>query len=154
MKQRIFTVVMMMAVMMAASMNLTSCGGDDASGSGGGGIGNPIPSAYVGTWTCNEYCPEDNTYEIWAMYEEDGWPPTTVKINADGSWSGSGLINGNGDCSVKQGSIEDDGYYALITFRQGGKTVSTAKVRMYLNDHRTGYVELQGYPGKWFIFKK
>ena len=152
MKQRIFTVVMI-AVMMTASVGLAGCGGDDASGSGGGGIGNPIPSAYVGTWTCNEYCPEDNTYEIWAMYEEDGWPPTTVTINGDGSWSGNGLISGNGSCSIRQGSIADDGYYALITFYQGGKSV-TAKVRTYMNDHRTGYVELQGYSDKWFVFKK
>ena len=152
MKQRIFTVVMMMAVMMTASVGLASCGGDDASGSGGGG--GSIPSAYVGTWTCDQYCPEDNTNYLWAMYEEDGWPPTTVTINGDGSWSGNGLISGNGSCSIRQGSIADDGYYALITFYQGGKTVSTAKVRTYLNDHRTGFVELQGYPDKWFVFKK
>ena len=149
--KRSFLFVVMMAVMMAASVNLTSCGGDDDASSSGG---SSIPSAYVGTWTCDEYCPADNTNQLWAMYEDEGWPPTTVTINADGTCSGSGLvINGSGTCSIKKGSIADDGYYALITFYQGGKSV-TAKVRTYMNDHRTGYVELQGYSDKWFVFKK
>ena len=151
--KRSFLFVVMMAVMMAASVNLTSCGGDDDASSSGSG-GGSIPSAYVGTWTCDEYCPADNTNQLWAMYEDEGWPPTTVTINGDGTCSGSGLvINGSGTCSIKKGSIADDGYYALITFYQGGKSV-TAKVRTYMNDHRTGYVELQGYSDKWFVFKK
>lgn len=152
MKRKLFFVSVMVALV-AMSVNLSSCGGDDDSSSSGGGGGGSIPSEYVGTWKCDHYCPADNMNEEWAMYSEDGWPPTTVTINGDGSWSGSGLINGNGTCSIKKGSLLDDGYYSMITFYQNGKTV-TAQVKTYLNDHKTGYVLLQGYPDKWFIFKK
>lgn len=155
MKKNLYFVCMMVALM-AASVNLASCSKSDDGGSGnGGGASSSIPSDYAGIWKCDEYCPADKTTEIWSMYEEDGWPPTTVTIKGDGSCSGSGMvINGNGTCTIKKGSKMDDGYYAMITFYQDGKVVSTAKVRSYLNDHRTGYVELQGYSDKWFIFKK
>ena len=132
---------------MAASVGLGGCSKSDSD--------NVIPGGYVGTWTCDEYCPSDNMNLEVAMYEEDGWPPTTVTINGDGSCSGSGLvINGNGTCSIKTGNKWEDGYWAIITFYQNGKMVSTATVKTYTNDHRTGYVALQGYPDKLFIFTK
>lgn len=146
MKKNLFFVCMMVA-MMAASVGLTSCSKSDSD--------NVIPGGYVGTWTCDEYCPSDNMNLEVAMYDEDGWPPTTITINGDGSCSGSGLvINGNGTCSIKTGNKWEDGYWAIITFYQNGKMVSTATVKTYTNDHRTGYVALQGYTDKWFIFTK
>lgn len=149
MKKNLFFVCMMVA-MMAASVGLSGCSKSDDGGSGGS-----VPSEYVGTWKCDEYCPSDNMNLEVAMYEEDGWPPTTVTINGDGTCSGSGMvINGNGTCSIKTGNKWEDGYWAIITFYQNGKMVSTATVETYTNDHRTGYVALQGYPDKLFIFTK
>ena len=146
MKKNLFFVCMMVA-MMAASVGLSGCSKSDSD--------NVIPGEYVGTWTCDEYCPSDNMNLEVAMYDEDGWPPTTVTINGDGSCSGSGLvINGNGTCSIKTGNKWEDGYWAIITFYQNGKMVSTATVKTYTNDHRTGYVALQGYTDKLFIFTK
>jgi hypothetical protein len=145
MKQSIYLLVMTAAIV-AASVNMTSCSKSDD---------DIIPGYYVGTWTCELYCPANETNMPIVMYAEDGYPPTTVTINGDGTCSGSGMvINGSGTCSVKTGNGWNDGYWAIITFYQNGKTVNTATVKSYKNDHMTGYVLLQGYSDKWFIFKK
>lgn len=136
----------MMAAMVAASVSMTSCSKDY------GGI---IPSEYVGTWTCNQYFLDNNHSEKIAMYAEDGYPPTTVTLNGDGTCSGSGMvINGSGTCTIKKGNGWNDGYWAIITFYQNGKAVNTATVKSYTNDRRSGDVLLQGHQDKLFIFKK
>ena len=138
----------LLSVMMAMVLVATSCSKSEDNGSS-------IPSDYVGTWTCNEYCQPNNTSLFIAMYAEDGYPSTTVTLNADGTCSGSGLvINGNGTWTIEPGDKFKDGYYAIITFYQNGKVVNTAWVESYMNDHRTGFVRLQNYPDKWFVFKR
>ena len=144
MKQKILLRVMMMTM----ALVVTSCNkneDDDISST----------SEYVGEWVCYSYCQPDDTSVLTPMNAEDGFPFTKVTLNADGTCSGSGMvINGGGTWTIKPGNGWEDGYWAIITFYQNGRTVNTATVVSYKNDHRTGYVRLQGYPDKWFVFKK
>ena len=64
------------------------------------------------------------------------------------------LINGDGDFTVKTGNKWNDGYWAIIQFSQGGKKISTATLESYDNDRLTGYVDIEGYADKRFVFKK
>jgi len=133
--------------MMAMALVVTSCSKDDDD--------EIIPGEFTGKWTCNEYYFTHDSHTVFAMYAEDGYPPTTVTINGDGTCSGSGMvINGSGTCSVKTGNGWNDGYWAIITFYQNGKVVNTATVKSYTNDRRSGDVLLQGHTDKLFIFKK
>ena len=146
MKQKILTMVMM-AAMVAASVSMTSCGG--------GGDDDLIPSEYVGTWTCNQYFYKDDIHTIYSMYAKNGYPPTLVAINSDGTCSGSGMvINGSGTCTIKQGDKRNDDYWAIITFYQNGKVVNRVTVESFTNDHLSGDVILPGHEDKLFIFKK
>ena len=144
MKKNLFFVCMMVA-MMAASVGLTSCSKDDD-----GGVAGAMTGDIVGTWKC-EYYQDGSNYGHFTATSE----LTTVTLRADGTCDGSGMIiNGKGNYTVKTGNKWEDGYWAIFTFTQNGKTVSTATLESFDNDHRTGYVSLSGYGDKWFVFKK
>ena len=129
MKKNVFLLCVMMVAMMAASVGLTSCSKDDD-----GGVAGAMTGDIVGTWVCDE---------------------AIVTLNADGTCSGSGVvINGNGNFSVKTGNFLKDDYHAVFTFMQNGKTVRTATLVSYTNDHKRGWVKLSGYEGETFIFDK
>ena len=140
----------MMVAMMMASVGLTGCSKDDD-----GGVAGAMTGDIVGTWTCNQYFYNDDIHTIYSMYAKNGYPPTLVAINSDGTCSGSGMvINGSGTCTIKQGDKRNDDYWAIITFYQNGKVVNRVTVENFTNDHLSGAVILPGHEDKLFIFKK
>lgn len=142
--------MMAVAAMMATNAGLTSCSKDDD-----GGAADETTSDFVGTWMCNKYFENGKSSTKYMMYAEDGYPPTKVTLEADGTCSGSGLvINGSGSYTVKTGNGYTDGYWAIFTFTQNGKVVSTDTLKTYTNDRLTGEVRIQGHAGKTFIFTK
>lgn len=142
--------VCMMVAMMTASVGLTSCSKDDD-----GGIAGAMTSDIVGTWKCEYYCIDGSSGNQYPMGDNYDLPVTTVTLRADGTCEGSGvIINGKGNFTVKTGKWWEDGYSAIFTFTQNGKTVCTATLESYTNDHRTGYVTVSGNGDKWFVFKK
>lgn len=142
--------VFLLCVMMAASVGLTSCSKDDD-----GGVAGAMTGDIVGTW-CSEYYQDGCNYDYqYPMGDNYDLPVTTVTLRADGTCEGSGLIvNGKGNYTVVTGNGWEDGYWAIFTFTQNGKTVCTATLESYANDRRTGYVTLSGNGDKWFVFKK
>ena len=136
----------MMVAMMAASVGLTSCQKDD--------VGD-MNSNYVGTWVCDQYYVGNIDNTLYPMGDLYDLPATTVALNGNGSCSGVGIvIDGKGEFTVKGGNWRDDGYWAIFTFTQNGKVVGKATLTSYTNDHKKGYVKIEGYEGKTFVFKR
>ena len=114
-----------------------------------------IPDYVVGTWAMDGYYKGDDTHTRWFTYEEDGIQETTITLKKNGKCSGKGmLINGEGDYIVKTGNKWNDGYWAIFQFVQNGSKMSTVTLTSYDNDYLTGYVEIDGYDQKLFIFRK
>jgi hypothetical protein len=135
----------LLLALMAMALVVTSCSKDDESS---------VPSGYVGTWKCNSYCAFYNLDVFYMMYAEDGYPPTTVTLNADGTCSGSGMfINGNGTWEIDRDGIVRDLYEARVIFHQKEKN-DTVFLKAEQKDLKTAYVLLPGYPDQWFVFKK
>jgi hypothetical protein len=150
MKKNVFLLCVMMVAMMAASVGLTSCSKDDDGGVAGAMTGN-----IVGTWNCEYYCIDGSSGNQYPMGDDYDLPFTTVTLRADGTCEGSGvIINGKGNYTVVTANGWEDGYWAIFTFTQNGKTVCTATLESYNNDRMTGYVTASGHGDKWFVFKK
>ena len=148
MKKHVFLLIAMVA-MMAASVGLTSCSKDDD------GVAGAMTGDIVGTWRCEHYQDGSNYNYQYPMGDDYDLPVTTVTLRADGTCEGSGaIINGKGNFTVKTGSKWEDGYWAIFTITQNSKTVCTATLESFDNDHRTGYVTVSGHGNKWFVFKK
>ena len=149
MKKNVFLLCVMMVAMMAASVGLTSCSKDDD------GVAGAMTGEIVGTWKCEYYCIDGSSGSQYPMGDDYDLPVTTITLRSDGTCEGSGLIvNGKGNYTVKTGKWWEDGYSAIFTFTQNGKTVCTVTLESYNNDHRTGYVTLSGHGNKLFVFKK
>lgn len=149
MKKNVFLLCVMMVAMMAASVGLTSCSKDDD------GVAGAMTGDIVGTWRCESYQDGSNDNYLYPMGDDYDLPVTTITLRSDGTCEGSGvIINGKGNYTVVTANGWEDGYWAIFTFTQNGKTVCTATLESYTNDHRTGYVTLSGHGNKWFVFKK
>ena len=149
MKKNVFLLCVMMVAMMAANVGLTSCSKDDD------GVAGAMTGEIVGTWKCEYYCIDGSSGSQYPMGDDYDLPVTTITLRSDGTCEGSGLIvNGKGNYTVKTGKWWEDGYSAIFTFTQNGKTVCTVTLESYNNDHRTGYVTLSGHGNKLFVFKK
>ena len=149
MKKNVFLLCVMMVAMMAASVGLTSCSKDDD------GVAGAMTGDIVGTWKCEYYCIDGSSGSQYPMGDDYDLPVTTITLRSDGTCEGSGLIvNGKGNYTVKTGKWWEDGYSAIFTFTQNGKTVCTVTLESFNNDHRTGYVTVSGHGDKWFVFKK
>ena len=149
MKKNVFLLCVMMVAMMVASVGLTSCSKDDD------GVAGAMTGDIVGMWKCDYYYIGGNSGNQYPMGDNYDLPVTTVTLRADGTCEGSGLIvNGKGNYTVVTANGWKDGYWAIFTFTQNGKTVCTATLESYNNDHMTGYVTLSGHGDKWFVFKK
>ena len=131
----------------AVALIMISCSKDDDD--------NGIPDYVVGTWTMDGYYKGDDTHTIWYTFDEDGIQETTVTLQRNGMCSGTGILfNGDAEFTVKTGNKWNDGYWAIINFYKAGKIVSTATLTSYDNDRLTGYVKIDGYDQKLFIFRK
>ena len=149
MKKNVFLLCVMMVAMMAANVGLTSCSKDDD------GVAGAMTGDIVGTWNCDYYSIDGSSGSQYPMGDDYDLPVTTITLRSDGTCEGSGLIvNGKGNYTVKTGKWWEDGYSAIFTFTQNGKTVCTVTLESYNNDHRTGYVTLSGHGNKLFVFKK
>lgn len=145
MKSKLLFLVMA-AAMLAASVGLTSCEKDD--------VGD-MNSNYVGTWVCEQYYVGDIYNTLYPISNLHDLPATTVALNGNGSCSGVGIvINGKGKFAVKGGNRYQDGYWAIFTFTQDGKVVGKATLTSFTNDYKSGYVKIDGYEDKTFIFNK
>ena len=135
-------------LMTAVAIVMISCSKDDDDDSN-------IPDDVVGTWVMDGYYKGDDTHTCWFAYEEDGIQETTITLKKNGKCSGKGmLINGEGDYIVKTGNKWNDGYWAIFQFVQNGSKMSTVTLTSFDNDRLTGYVEIDGYDQKLFIFRK
>ena len=135
-------------LMTAVAIVMISCSKDDDDDSN-------IPDDVVGTWVMDGYYKGDDTHTHWFTYEEDGIQETTITLKKNGKCSGKGmLINGEGDYIVKTGNKWNDGYWAIFQFVQNGSKMTTATLTSFDNDRLTGYVEIDGYDQKLFIFRK
>lgn len=149
MKKHVFLLCVMMVAMMMASVGLTSCSKDDD------GVAGAMTGDIVGTWNCDYYSIDGSSGTRYPMGDDYDLPMTTITLRADGTCEGSGvIINGKGNYTVVTGNGWKDGYWAIFTFTQNGKTVCTATLESYTNDHRTGYVTVSGHGNEWFVFKK
>ena len=134
-------------LMTAVAIVMISCSKDDDDSN--------IPDYVVGTWVMDGYYKGDYTHTHWFTYEEDGIQETTITLKKNGKCSGKGmLINGEGDYIVKTGNKWNDGYWAIFQFVQNGSKMTTATLTSFDNDRLTGYVEIDGYDQKLFIFRK
>ena len=134
-------------LMTAVAIVMISCSKDDDDSN--------IPDYVVGTWVMDGYYKGDDTHTHWFTYEEDGIQETTITLKKNGKCSGKGmLINGEGDYIVKTGNKWNDGYWAIFQFVQNGSKRTTATLTSFDNDRLTGYVEIDGYDQKLFIFRK
>ena len=134
--------------MTAVAIVMISCSKDDDDDSN-------IPDDVVGTWVMDGYYKGDDTHTCWFAYEEDGIQETTITLKKNGKCSGKGMIiNGEGDYIVKTGNKWNDGYWAIFQFVQNGSKMSTVTLTSFDNDRLTGYVEIDGYDQKLFIFRK
>ena len=134
-------------LMTAVAIVMISCSKDDDDSN--------IPDYVVGTWVMDGYYKGDDTHTQWFTYEEDGIQETTITLKKNGKCSGKGmLINGEGDYIVKTGNKWNDGYWAIFQFVQNGSKMTTATLTSFDNDRLTGYVEIDGYDQKLFIFRK
>ena len=134
-------------LMTAVAIVMISCSKDDDDSN--------IPDYVVGTWVMDGYYKGDDTHTHWFTYEEDGIQETTISLKKNGKCSGKGmLINGEGDYIVKTGNKWNDGYWAIFQFVQNGSKMTTATLTSFDNDRLTGYVEIDGYDQKLFIFRK
>lgn len=134
-------------LMTAVAIVMISCSKDDDDSN--------IPDYVVGTWVMDGYYKGDDTHTHWFTYEEDGIQETTITLKKNGKCSGKGmLINGEGDYIVKTGNKWNDGYWAIFQFVQNGSKMTTATLTSFDNDRLTGYVEIDGYDQKLFIFRK
>ena len=134
-------------LMTAVAIVMISCSKDDDDSN--------IPDYVVGTWVMDGYYKGDDTHTCWFAYEEDGIQETTITLKKNGKCSGKGmLINGEGDYIVKTGNKWNDGYWAIFQFVQNGSKMTTATLTSFDNDRLTGYVEIDGYDQKLFIFRK
>ena len=134
-------------LMTAVAIVMISCSKDDDDSN--------IPDYVVGTWVMDGYYKGDDTHTHWFAYEEDGIQETTITLKKNGKCSGKGmLINGEGDYIVKTGNKWNDGYWAIFQFVQNGSKMTTATLTSFDNDRLTGYVEIDGYDQKLFIFRK
>ena len=134
-------------LMTAVAIVMISCSKDDDDSN--------IPDYVVGTWVMDGYYKGDDTHTHWFTYEEDGIQETTITLKKNGKCSGKGmLINGEGDYIVKTGNKWNDGYWAIFQFVQNGSKMSTVTLTSFDNDRLTGYVEIDGYDQKLFIFRK
>ena len=135
-------------LMTAVAIVMISCSKDDDDDSN-------IPDYVVGTWVMDGYYKGDDTHTHWFTYEEDGIQETTITLKKNGKCSGKGMIiNGEGDYIVKTGNKWNDGYWAIFQFVQNGSKMTTATLTSFDNDRLTGYVEIDGYDQKLFIFRK
>ena len=134
-------------LMTAVAIVMISCSKDDDDSN--------IPDYVVVTWVMDGYYKGDDTHTHWFTYEEDGIQETTITLKKNGKCSGKGmLINGEGDYIVKTGNKWNDGYWAIFQFVQNGSKMTTATLTSFDNDRLTGYVEIDGYDQKLFIFRK
>lgn len=134
-------------LMTAVAIVMISCSKDDDDSN--------IPDYVVGTWVMDGYYKGDDIHTHWFTYEEDGIQETTITLKKNGKCSGKGmLINGEGDYIVKTGNKWNDGYWAIFQFVQNGSKMTTATLTSFDNDRLTGYVEIDGYDQKLFIFRK
>ena len=134
-------------LMTAVAIVMISCSKDDDDSN--------IPDYVVGTWVMDGYYKGDDTHTHWFTYEEDGIQETTITLKKNGKCSGKGMIiNGEGDYIVKTGNKWNDGYWAIFQFVQNGSKMSTVTLTSFDNDRLTGYVEIDGYDQKLFIFRK
>lgn len=134
-------------LMTAVAIVMISCSKDDDDSN--------IPDYVVGTWVMDGYYKGDDTHTCWFAYEEDGIQETTITLKKNGKCSGKGMIiNGEGDYIVKTGNKWNDGYWAIFQFVQNGSKMSTVTLTSFDNDRLTGYVEIDGYDQKLFIFRK
>ena len=134
-------------LMTTVAIVMISCSKDDDDSN--------IPDYVVGTWVMDGYYKGDDTHTHWFTYEEDGIQETTITLKKNGKCSGKGmLINGEGDYIVKTGNKWNDGYWAIFQFVQNGSKMTTATLTSFDNDRLTGYVEIDGYDQKLFIFRK
>lgn len=134
-------------LMTAVAIVMISCSKDDDDSN--------IPDDVVGTWVMDGYYKGDDTHTHWFTYEEDGIQETTITLKKNGKCSGKGMIiNGEGDYIVKTGNKWNDGYWAIFQFVQNGSKMSTVTLTSFDNDRLTGYVEIDGYDQKLFIFRK
>ena len=134
-------------LMTAVAIVMISCSKDDDDSN--------IPDYVVGTWVMDGYYKGDDTHTCWFAYEEDGIQETTITLKKNGKCSGKGMIiNGEGDYIVKTGNKWNDGYWAIFQFVQNGSKMTTATLTSFDNDRLTGYVEIDGYDQKLFIFRK
>lgn len=149
MKKHVFLLCVMMVAMMAANVGLTSCSKDDD------GVAGAMTGDIVGTWNCDYYSIDGSSGTRYPMGDDYDLPMTTVTLRSDGTCEGSGvIINGKGNYTVVTANGWEDGYWAIFTFTQNGKTVCTATLESYTNDRMTGYVTVSGHGNKWFVFKK
>ena len=134
-------------LMTAVAIVMISCSKDDDDSN--------IPDYVVGTWVMDGYYKGDDIHTHWFTYEEDGIQETTITLKKNGKCSGKGmLINGEGDYIVKTANKWNDGYWAIFQFVQNGSKMTTATLTSFDNDRLTGYVEIDGYDQKLFIFRK
>lgn len=146
--KKTFWICIMVAI---TTLVFNSCSKDDDNGNSSSNV----PDYLVGTWVMDGYYKGDDTHSVWYTYEEDGVTETTVSIKSNGKCNGKGLlINGDGEINVTTGNKWDDGYWAIIRFYKSGQITGTATLTSYNNDRLTGYVKIDGYPQKTFIFKK
>ena len=132
-------------LMTAVAIVMISCSKDDDDSN--------IPDYVVGTWVMDGYYKGDDTHTHWFTYEEDGIQETTITLKKNGKCSGKGMLI-NGDYIVKTGNKWNDGYWAIFQFVQNGSKMTTATLTSFDNDRLTGYVEIDGYDQKLFIFRK
>lgn len=146
MKKNVFLICVMMVAMMMASVGLTSCSKDDDE--------SQVPSEYVGSWICNSYCDFDHRNRTKTIYSDGIFTPSIVTLNADGTCSGVGMVvNGDATWTIDRGYVFRDFYNARLIFHQNEKD-DTVRLQTYLDNLKTAYVLLDGFPDIWFIFKK
>lgn len=133
--------------LLAVTLVVASCSKDE---------GTPVPSRYVGTWTCQYYCDYNNKH-IWKrMYEENGdpSPSTTVTVNDDWTCNCSGmLINGNCTWEICYEKVYEKLFAAKTIFHEKEKN-DTVVLNFDPGDKERAFVWTGKYPNQWFIFEK